>query len=233
MFLRITRSMRPGTRVRVVSMLATLATSLAVGVFAFAAPASAACSTGTHCYAIAQYSNSSIMGTHATIDPAYLTSPSSNFVTDEIWLVNSTSEYWVEIGYIDNETSINGVSQGLSEFWFDSRPGGGEHGHVLVSNPSLSARTFYITQGSPSTTYGVGDGTHSASSTSNSMVPIKAEIGSESTSGSACSWADDYSMAYTTGSGWINLPSATTSVNSPQQLTWVSNPTHMNAGLQC
>ena len=232
MFTRLTHGRWAGKHMRRAALVVGFMMSLAAGIFAFAAPASA-CDINTHCYGIAIYSNGSIKGTHATIAPSYLTSPSSNFVTDEVWLVDSTSQYWVEIGYIRNYANINGVSQGLSEFWFDSRPGGGAHGHVLVSNPSLSARTFYITQSSPSTTYGVGDGSLYAYSTSNSMVPATAEIGSETTSASACSWSNDSSMAYTTGFGWVNLPSAGTSVNSPQQLTWVSYPTNMNAGVKC
>ncbi len=204
---------------------------------ATAAP-SYACDINTHCYGIASYANSNVHAVHATISP--INGPSvgaGNFATDEIWLVDTTGSYWVEVGYIYNLANVDGVSSGLSEFWFDSRPGGGAHGHVLRSNPSLVARTFYITQGT-STTYGVGDGPGSggASGTSsfNSMTPYNGEVGSEITTGSGvCSWASFSGMAYSNGSGWVGFPSATTSVNAPQQLSWVSNPTSMKAGVTC
>jgi hypothetical protein len=214
--------------------LILVAMCLTVGSFMAGSPAFA-CDLSTHCYGIAGSSPSGVVGGHATIAPSdtALTVAYGDFDTDEIWLVGSNSSYWVEIGYISNQANIDGLSQEVAEFWFDSRPGGGAHGHVLSSYPTLSARTFYITQSSPTTTYGVGDGTLSAYSTSNSMTPATVEVGSETTSMYACSMSHDYSMGYSTGLGWVNLPSPWTSVDAPQSLTWVSSPTDMNAGVPC
>ncbi len=198
-----------------------------------AAGSAQACDNTTHCYATASYTRSGIKGLHATIDPYYLTSSSGYFTTDEIWLTSSSAAYWVEVGYIRNYATIDGISQGLSTFWFDSRPGGGTHGHVLQTNPALSARTFYIMQSSPTTSFGVGDGTATGTSTSNTMTPSYAQVGSETTTSSSCSRSHDYSMGYSVGSGWVGFPSASTIINSPQRLSWVSRPTNMEAGVWC
>ncbi|AYG02094.1 hypothetical protein D7I44_00115 [Gryllotalpicola protaetiae] len=66
------------------------------------------------------------------------------------------------------------------------------------------------------------------------MTAGQFQVGSEVTTGSnVCSLAHDYNMQYSTGSGWVNFPSAGTSVNSPQTLEWNSYPTNMNAGVPC
>jgi hypothetical protein len=142
--------------------------------------------------------------TIAPIAPA-LTTTSGNFSTDEIWLVGTNSAYWVEIGYTADFTDINVLSQGVDEFWFDSRPGGGMHGQVLRTYPTLSARTFYVMRSSPSTTCGVGDGILTPYSTANSMTPSVVEVGSETTTGSTCSTAHDSAMSYSTGEGWLSF----------------------------
>lgn len=219
----------PMRRAVAVVLAAATMTLTAVG---FASSAQA-CDNTNHCYGIAAYSRSGVKGVHATIAPYYLTSPSGTFTTDEIWLVSSNGAYWVEAGYIRNFANINGVSQGLTTFWFDSRPGGGTHGHVLQTNPALTARTFYVMQSSPTTSYAVGDGTATGYSTSNTMTPYISDVGSETTTSSSCSRAHDYSMSYSIGSGWVGFPSAGTSVNSPQRLTWVKYPTNMEAGVWC
>lgn len=220
------------SRLRLSVLMAVAACSIAATI-AVAEPASA-CDLNTHCYGIAGYSLSGILGVHATVAPYYLTSPSSNFVTDEIWLSDSSGAYWVEIGYIANYANIDGLSQGTSVFWFDSRPGGGQHGHVLLSNPSLTARTFYVMSGGGGPgTFTVGDGTLYGLSTSNSMTPYNGEVGSETTSSKSCSRSHDYSMGYSVGAGWVAFPSAWTSQDSPQQVSWISSPTNMEAGVWC
>jgi len=222
-------------RLRWISAAVGLAVALTSGTVAIAAPAYA-CDNNNHCYALASYTQSNLLGTHATIAPLspYLVTSSGNFTTDEVWLVASSPSYWVEVGYIANQGNINGVGQGISEFWFDSRPGGGAHGHVLASAPSLTARTFYIMRGSStSTSYDVGDGSLSATSTSDTSPLVNAEIGSETISNTSCSWAHDYSMSYSTGSGWVAFPSAHFNTDSPQKLTWISSPTNMDAGVPC
>jgi hypothetical protein len=138
------------------------------------------------------------------------------------------------VGYIANLANINGVSQGTSEFWFDSRPGGGAHGHVLVSNAILAPNNFSIT-GDASNGYTVFDSNfNQGNSTNNTMTAGQFQVGSEVTTGSdVCSLAHDYNMQYSAGLGWVNFPSAGTSVNSPQTLVWNSYPTNMNAGVPC
>lgn len=155
------------------------------GIVALATPASA-CDNDNHCYGIAISAPSGIKGVHATISPYYLSSATGSFTTHEVWLASSSGGYWVEIGYIRNFASIDGVGQGFTAY-----------------------------------------------STSNSMVPAVGEVGSETSTASACSRALDYSMGYSTGSGWANFPSASVSADPPQAVRWITNPASMDAGITC
>lgn len=198
---------------------------------ALAGPA-AACSLSDHCYGIAQYPRSGVLGGKATIDPYYMSVPDGNFVTNELWLGDTGGTYWVEVGWTRNYATFQGVPQGLSIFWADSRPGGGLHNHVLETNPS-GGKTVYVMQGYPSTTYGVGDGTYAGTSTNNTMTPYVVNVGSETTSAGACSKSHDYGMSYSVGNGWTLFPTANTEADYPQSVSWISYPSNMNAGVTC
>lgn len=186
---------------------------LSGGAVVSASPAFA-CDINNHCYAIASYGTSGLYGGQATIAP--ISGPgvgaTGNFATDEVWLVGTNSAYWVEVGYIANLANVNGVSQGTSEFWFDSRPGGGAHGHVLVSNATLVPNNFRV-YGDAADGYTVIDSNfNEGDSTNNTMTAGQFQVGSEVTTGSnVCSLAHDYNMQYSGGGGWVNFPSASVS----------------------
>jgi hypothetical protein len=203
---------------------------------ASASPAEA-CSVSSHCYGVTTGSASGIDGDYVFITPSCLSTPSGNFVTDELWLVNSSAAYWVEVGYLQLGSGLNvgGIATaGRYGFWADSRPGGGFHAHVLQNNPSLSA-------GAPAEIYKVNSSTwetyfngHFGQSTSNSFTPAFGEWGSETTSASAHSMHTGTTAEYETGSSFHSgVPNPSWGSSSPQTFSWTTRYTNYKAGVPC
>lgn len=96
-----------------------------------------ACTLSDHCYAISQVLKSSNHGMFGTLYVHCLFSPSSSeFVNQEIWDVEASGSYWVEVGVKDGR-DFNGVNRDQGWFWADSRPGGGYNEHFIDSHVSL------------------------------------------------------------------------------------------------
>jgi hypothetical protein len=203
-----------------------------------AAPSASACGlpNSQHCYGIVNSGSvSGIVGVNVSVSPSCLSSPTVNFANDEMWLVTSTSSYWVEVGYkYQNGVNDGGVTQnGLFAFWSDSRPVGGYHTHVLQNNPSFAFTNLQITKISTDT-WAIHFGGFSGTSTGNSMVPNHGSWGSEATSASAHSYSFARTVEYKTGTTWHNgVPSPAISINAPQQFAWISPTTSYNAGIAC
>ncbi len=207
---------------------------VAFGTISFAESASACDITYTHCYGVAGSAPAGIDGVYAAVQPACLSASSGNFATDEVWLADANSQYWVEVGYIDNHANINGLYQGWSGFWFDSRPGGGYHGHEFVANPDRTAHTAWILNTAPNTYHIIFGNGYSAYSTNNSMIPTQGMVGSEVTEPGGQSFSFFYNMethAYGSWSTQLNNPFVIT--NTPQVVQWYSLYSAMNAGVPC
>jgi hypothetical protein len=193
------------------------------------------CSTSNHCYGIVRTQPFGIDGIVANIDPSCMYSASNNFITSEVWLVTSDASHWVEVGYINNQTSINGLSQGLLGFWGDLRPVDGTfHGHVLVTNPSLVNRSASV-QRSSSSSFQVNFGGVLGSSTNNSMSTDHGDIGSETTSSSGSGSESFYSsMEYRAGTWSNQLATPITLITqAPQTQAWSTQLKSMYAGVPC
>jgi hypothetical protein len=202
-----------------------------------AAPPAQACSLSSHCYGKTYGGVSGINGDYVFITPSCLSTPSTNFVTDELWLVSSGGTYWVEVGYLQEGSGLNigGITTaGRYGFWADSRPGGGFHAHVLQTNPSLSTGApaeIYKNGSSSWETYFNG---YFGTSTSNTMTPAYGEWGSETTSGSAHSLHTGVSAEYETGSSFHSgIPNPSWGSTSPQTFSWTSTYTSYKAGVAC
>ena len=113
-----------------------------VGWAVAAAPAAYACDINNHCFGVAFGSATGIDGGYVFVTPSCLSTPSGNFVTNELWLASSGGTYWVEVGYLQLGSGVNlgGITTpGRYGFWGDRRPGSKFYAHVLQNNPSLSA----------------------------------------------------------------------------------------------
>ena len=209
-----------------------------IGWAAAAAPPAQACSLSSHCYGTVTGSASGINGDYVFITPPCLSTPSTNFVTDELWLVSSGGSYWVEVGYLQLGSGLNvgGITTaGRYGFWADKRPGDGFHAHVLQNNPSLSAgapNEIYQLTSSTWQTYFNG---YFGESTSNTMTASFGEWGSETTSSSADSLHTGDTVEYRAGSTWTNgVPHPTTPrQNSPETFSWTTRYTSYKAGVPC
>jgi hypothetical protein len=171
-----------------VALLGSVA-AVAPGTAAFAAT----CSTSSHCYGeVTYYSSSQFWGLEQGLNVSCLgpvSSPSSNFVTEEMWLItaNSSGADWVEEGM------AYGNPQGSKRYfyWADSRPnGGGYHEHDLSISANLH-QTYDDTISWNGSGWDVNrDGSHLGTSTSNPGQSHYAEAGEELTVNSGAAAAE-------------------------------------------
>jgi hypothetical protein len=202
-----------------------------------AAPPAQACSLSSHCYGKTYGGVSGINGDYVFITPSCLSTPSTNFVTDELWLVSSGGTYWVEVGYLQEGSGLNigGITTaGRDGFWGDHRPGSQFYAHVLQNNPPLSGGApaeIYSLSNQRFQTYFNG---YFGTSTGNSMTPSYGQWGSETSSGSAHSLGTGDTIEYRAGSTWHNgVPNPGWLSNSPETFSWVTRYTKYKAGVPC
>jgi len=196
--------------------------------------ANAACSISAHCYGEESTHVQVIDGILAKITPSCIGVPAGNFATDEIWLASQDFAYWVEVGYIMNFATINGLSQGLLGFWYDSRPGHTQAEHVMLTNPPLIERQAEIRKSATNTYLVALGGAANKTSTDNSMTPYWGNIGSEITSSAGVSYSNFSRMEYHENGSWsTELFAPTATVNAPQTQSWITLTSAMNAGVPC
>jgi hypothetical protein len=215
-----------------------LATAFAVTILGAAAltipagPAYAAtCTTSSHCYGeVEWYSSAQVYGTNQGLDVRCLgpmgASTSSNFVTEEMWLLtnNSSGAYWVELGM------AYGAPQGSTRyfFWADNRPnGGGYHEHDLSIAANFNT-TYddYITWVGNNSWQVRRDGTTLGTSTSNPGPSHRAHAGEELTANTGAAAAITQFLYKQTSSGGIwtnNWPGASVSTDNPPYGGWISS----------
>lgn len=234
-------------RSRRVFVVATLMLSTFCGVVAAGAVPAGACDLNNHCYGkVLSSGPSDIDGVEVYIQPNCLSTPNTNFVTDEIWLVQSGSpQYWVEDGYLQEGSGldIGGItSAGRYLFWADSRPAiygssGGFHAHVLHSGPNLDSKDVRIGW-TDTGAYNIVVGSYTAQSTKNYMDPDYGQWGSETTSSSAHSYgynvATRYKRYLQTPTWYDGIYQPQTPIQeSPQVFTWTDKPNGYYAGVPC
>lgn len=122
------------------SIRISVAVTLAVMLIAFGAGKALAYTCGGHCYGVNVWSSSKgeYFGASSDISMVPLTCDptmcaSSEFITNEMWLVDPTNctqqtngQCWVETGYIDSpppDPNNPNQSKNQSYFWADERPG--------------------------------------------------------------------------------------------------------------
>jgi len=203
-----------------------------------AAPAQA-CTTSNHCYGTVTGTAAGIDGDYIFITPSCLSIPSGNFVTDELWLVDSASApNWVEVGYLQLGSGINvgGIATaGRYGFWADQRPGGGFHAHVLETNPYLTGGVpAEIWKNTSSTWFAYFNG-YTGESTSNTMIATHGDWGSETTSASAHGLHTGTGAEYEIGSTWhLGVPNPSGGTPAlPQTFVWTTYNTDYKAGVAC
>jgi hypothetical protein len=150
--------------------------------------ASAACSLDNHCYAIAENLNTATNhGAYGEINAHCLYMPSGNgdFVTNEIWDIDSSRKYWEEVGI------FSGVSQGGSGdrnwFWDDDTPAGGykQHDSSVQANTDTTYRAMIEFAGSDTwNLYGLENFALFGTSEDQSATLISNEGGTEYTAAS-------------------------------------------------
>lgn len=224
--------------VRLLTIAAVLSGFIVFG--ALAAQPAQACDINNHCYGGMGTSPSGADGVYAQVQPLCLAVPLNNFTTDEVWLTSTAANYWVEVGFIDDNTNIRGLPTGYQlGFWYDHRPidgGNPGNGHVLVTAPSLVNSTAWILNTAPNTftvIFGPSNN-YSGVSTDNTMVPGGVQYGSETTSNVTSSFSYYRAMSFHAGGVWNNpaLP-ISVSADPPQIQQWYSLYTMMNAGSPC
>lgn len=151
-------------------------------------------------------------------------STSSNFVTEEQWLLtdNSSSAYWVELGM------AYGAPQGSTRyfFWADSRPnGGGYHEHDLsISTTFNYTYDDYITWVGNNSWQVRRDGSTLGTSTANPGPAHYAEAGEELTanSGSAAAISEFLYKQTSSGGVWTNNWGGSIIADDPPYGGWLS-----------
>lgn len=205
---------------------------------ASSASACALTPNSAHCYGETWTSSGSVVGVADTIAPYCLSSPSGNFITDEIWLADSPESSWIETGFlaVGSGVNVSGIATpGTYLFWGDDKPGGGGlHNHVIVTSPSLSATRLSIYENGVYT-YAVNAGTYSTSSTSNTMNPYIGIYGSENTANSGThSYGYFYSSDYLKNGTWGTGTNGTQSTqNAPESFSWSTLGSTFYAGVAC
>jgi hypothetical protein len=208
-----------------VAMLMTVVVLLVGGLNAASASASLYCSPyGEHAYGEACLFGS-FHGVAGTIQSAELSSGSTGFVTNDMWIVESKSEpHWVEAGITDGEST--GGSRKL--FWADDRPGSGFYQHL---GGSASLETAYgdkiYYKGSENWSAEIGG--FGGTSTSNSMSPNLIRTGTEETPQAAANvCSEQYNLEWLEPStnkwhsGWTNGKEASLSQSEPPRILWVN-----------
>lgn len=205
----------------------------------FASQTASACDLANHCYGEVVQPSYAVIGALdgvvSTVTPTCLFSAFNSFATEEVWLSSPSDSYWVEVGYINNNNvTINGIASGLSGFWYDRRPGGGDHGHILVSNPTYIPRSASVRQ-TGTNTFLVNFGGITANSTSNSMVVDHGIIGAESTDGGNLLWATHKTLEYhISGGAWSSQLTGVFLVqNIPMSWQWSTQLKSGYAGSAC
>jgi hypothetical protein len=205
----------------------------------FPSPAEA-CSIDSHCYGLALGPKSGIIGDYVVIAPSCLSTPSVNFATDELWLVDvGSTTHWVEVGYMQLGANLNVggiVGAGRYGFWGDFRPGHTVFfNHVMVTNPSLASTNVEITRTSSSTWETYFGPTTTGESTSNTMTPTEGQWGSETSSASVTSHYAGTDAEYETSSGWYTgVPNEQVPTPSaPETFSWTSKPANYTSGVAC
>lgn len=148
-----------------------------------------ACSySGTHCYAVAEIQTSDSHGMYGSLYVHCLSSPASNFVNQEIWILRDGNPppFWVEVGVKDG-WDVNQVTHMQGWFWADSRPNGGYHEHFISSQVTLDTNHDVQIQRNGTDNWNVSGGNNFHQigiSTPNNFTATLGEAGSEYTSNS-------------------------------------------------
>jgi hypothetical protein len=213
--------------------LAASGLSALLGAVAMVAPGgpayAATCTTSSHCYGeVYYYSSSQLWGINQGLNVSCLgpvSSPSSNFVTQEMWLLtaNSSSAYWVEEGM------AYGNPQGSKRyfFWADSRPnGGGYHEHDLTISANLKQTYDDYIQWNGSGWVVKRDGSTLGTSTRNPGQSHYAEAGEELTvnSGPAAGKSTYLYRQMSYNGSWTGGWGGSITVDNPPYGGWMSKP---------
>ncbi len=182
--------------------------------------------TGVHCYALNSW-NGDTRGVAGDISIAYIyTNDGSNTsINNTIWLVDTTSNYWVEAGYRSNLGITN-------YYWGDVRPSDPMYRrHLMTQIPGQhygSGLDINISRENDNTSFvaafhvnAVGYSSYNYS-TNNTMIPGHIDIGQE-LSGTTGSHADPAAFTYNqwqTSDGYYHMQTDngyTTYVGGPPQ----------------
>jgi hypothetical protein len=220
-------------------ILATAVSALSAVVLAPASPAHAATCSPSHCYAVVEWNRSTTLhGLSEVLNVSCLTTanPSSNFVTEEMWLgtgSSSTGQYWVEEGM------AYGAPQGASRyyFWADNRPnGGGYHEHDLTISASLHTNYVDDIIWIPPNSWGVyRGGTSLGTSTVNGGTSLWESTGEETTNTSAQAAATMTGLWYkNTSDTWVeNWTGAGYRSDNPPYGAWITRYSGWEAYSNC
>ncbi|MGH3407192.1 MAG: hypothetical protein ACRDRJ_32535 [Streptosporangiaceae bacterium] len=194
----------------------------------------------SHCYGVAFGDVSGIIGDAVTIEPSCLSTPSRNFVNDEVWLVDANAEHWIEVGFVQLGSNLNygGITTaGRYGYWGDLRPGSNYFAHVLQNNPPLSPGVGAQIQTNGKDSWASFFNGHEGTSTGNTMTPAFGEYGSETSSASAHSVSIGDNAVYQTASGWSTgvpgEPGSGYTAESPETFSWQVKYNNYFAGVQC
>jgi hypothetical protein len=229
-----------------------LACILGIGLFSpvilFAPTPASACAplpNSAHCYGVSQWfpTVGSVDGVKVQDQPSCFNLDVGNtygFVTSEMWLGSSDSQYWVEVGFISNQNAVPNIRNGASAFWADKRPGDTAlNVHQIVANPSYSRTDLYIYRDLTANEFAVLFGSYPAGySSNNTMSSGYAVSGSETTTSSTGqrSLSSIIGMSYLDSTGWHakwSPPYPGTRVNAPQTFSWSTIGSAEWAGVPC
>nr|HET6904389.1 hypothetical protein [Ktedonobacteraceae bacterium] len=189
------------------SIRISVAVTMGVMLIAFGAGKALAYTCGAHCHGVNEWAitageyygaSTDISMAHLTCDPTLCAS--SEFITNEMWLVNPTNcpnqnngLCWVEAGYIDSpppDPNNPNQSTNQSYFWADDRPGSSfmfELFQDVPTNEFGNTDHFVIINDNSTTPGGFQILVYNNSSTTllqgisndNTMIPTEITIGQE------------------------------------------------------
>lgn len=185
-----------------------------------------------------------------------LSSPSNEFVTDEMWLVgpedhSNGQPTWVELGYmgyggggVDRFPWAHNQPPGRYTYWADNRPAvqdstGGFNLHWLEQLPTFPSIDLVIgkdqgTTGDYNITTTHGTTIFTAESLRNYMDPNQNQYGSESTSNASHSYGLFSGTGYKKQGSWYNgMENESAGSDHAQTFTWVNRPHSFDAGMLC
>lgn len=216
---------------------------LCMQAFAFPLPVAHASCSG-RCYGVVDWPNP-ILGAITFISDSSRSSPSGHHITDELWLIDTTTNCggtgwacWVEAGYGTRDDQ-----PGIWYFWMDIRPGdnGFLNKHFVYQVPSGDFGQYfeYLIDQGPNNTFTIavfnalsGDEIWSGTSTNNSMHANDIEIGLETTDETYSYAVNAYfrKSQYHRSNGvwnWQANPGTVTS-QTPATFTWEQQPNSTN-----